>query len=145
MAEHTDEPTAVAEPEISDLDLRNIIDEALWSLDSIRVSKPALDISVNGGRATVRGIVASPMMREHIEDALAGLPVTLDLLDDAAIQHAAAYALATDSRTQAIPPGYRLASRNGHIHVKGRLSVEQAQATLEVVRQVKGVQGASVN
>ena len=145
MAEYTDEPTAVAEPEISDLDLRNTIEEALWSLDSIRVSKPALDISVNAGRATVRGIVPSPMMREQIDEALAGLPVTLDVLDDAAIQHAAAYALATDSRTRAIPPGYRLSSHNGHIHVKGRLSAEQTQAAVEVVGQVKGVQGASVN
>ncbi|MBM4423984.1 MAG: hypothetical protein FJ030_11430 [Chloroflexi bacterium] len=141
MSEHT---TVVAEPAISDLDLRNLVEETLWALDSIRVSKPALELKVAEGQAALSGIVASPMMRDQIAEALAGLPVILDLMDDAAIQHAAAYALATDSRTASIPPGYRLTVHNGHIHLKGALTPEQKQAALDVLGMVKGAKGASL-
>jgi osmotically-inducible protein OsmY len=145
MADHAPEPTVVAEPEISDLDLQNSIEEGLWSLDSIRVSKPALEIYVRDGRGTVSGIVASPMMRQQIEEVLSGLPVTLDVMDDGGIHYAASYALATDARTASIPPGYRLTAHNGRIYVKGKLTPEQAQAVRDVVSEVRGVRGVSVN
>jgi osmotically-inducible protein OsmY len=142
MDEHT---MTMTEPAVSELDLRRTIEEALWSLDSIRVSKPALEVKMSGGQATVSGIVASPMMREQIEEMLRGLPVTLELLDDAAIQHAAAYTLATDPRTASIPPGYRVTMHNGHIHVKGKLTPEQTQTAQNVLSGVKGSKGVTVN
>lgn len=141
-----DEHTAVAAgPDVSDLDLRRTIEEALWSLDSIRVSKPLLEVNVSEGRGTLSGIVASPMMREQIEEVLGGLPVTLDLLDDAAIQYAAAYALATDPHTASIPPGYRLTVHNGRVHVKGKLTAEQIGAVRDVLSGVKGGRGVTIN
>ena len=145
MADHAHEQTLDVESEIPDLDLRKTIEEALWSLDSIRVSKPALEINARDGRATVSGIVASPMMRQQIEEVLTGVPVTLEVMDDAAIQCAAAYALATDSRTASIPPGYRMTAHNGRVHVKGKLTSEEIQAVRDVVSEVRGVSGVSVN
>lgn len=142
--EHEHAP-AMTEPAVSDLDLRSIIEEALWSLDSIRVSKPAIEVSVANGHATVSGIVASPMMREQIEEVLSGLPVTIAVMDDAAIQNAVAYALAMDPRTASIPPGYRVTPYNGHIHVKGKLTPEEAEAAWAVASAVKGVRGVTIN
>src|SRR3990172_6977746 len=142
MDEHT---MTMTEPAVSELDLRRTIEEALWSLDSIRVSKPALEVKMSGGDGAGGGVVASPMMREQIEEILRGLPVIFELSDDAAIQHAAAYALATDSRTASIPPGYRVTEHNGHIHVKGKLAPEQTQAVQNVLSGVKGSKGVTVN
>ncbi len=142
MDEHT---STLTSPTTADIDLRNAIEEALWSLDSIRVTKPALEITVSGGQAEVSGLVASPMMRQQIEEVLSRLPARIDLMDDAAIGYAAAHALAADSRTAAIPPGYRLTSHNGHIHLKGKLMPEQAQAMQAVLAGVRGVREVSVN
>jgi osmotically-inducible protein OsmY len=145
MADHSNEhDTAVAEPAISDLDLRNTIEEALWSINAIRETKPDVEVAVNHGQATVSGIVSSPMMRREIQEALQGWPVELFLLDDAAIQNAAALALALDARTKAIRPGYRVTSQNGHISVTGKFTAEQAQAIKEVAGEVTGVKGVSV-
>lgn len=144
MADHSHDPAPVTEPAISDLDLQNTIEEALWSLDSIRVTKPAVTVKADGGHATVSGVVASPMMREQIEEVLAGLPVTISLADDAGIQYAAAYALAMDSRTSAIPAGYRVTSYNGHVYVNGKFAAEQAAAVKEVVGGVKATRGVTV-
>jgi len=144
MADHSHEPEAVAEPPISDLDLQNTIEDALWSLDSIRVSKPILEVKVKGGHATVSGVVASPMMREQIEEVLRGLPVTISLADDAGIQYAAAYALAMDARTSSMP-GYRLTSYNGHVYVTGKFTAEQAEAIKAVAGEVKAARAVTVD
>ncbi len=145
MADHSHDPAPVAEPAISDLDLREQIEEALWSVDSIRVSKPVLEVKAEGGHATVSGIVGSPMMREQIEEVLSGLPVTISLADDAGIQYAAAYALAMDPRTSAIPPGYRLSSYNGHVYVTGKFTSEQVEAIKAVVGGVKAARAVSID
>lgn len=145
MADHSNEhDTAVAEPAISDLDLRNAIEEALWSLNSIRVSKPALEVAVNRGQATVSGIVSSGVMRAEIAEALRDWPVELFLLDDTSIQNSVALALALDARTKAIAPGYRVTAYNGHISVKGKFTAEQTQAVKEVAGEVTGVKGVTV-
>lgn len=144
MADHSHDPAPVTEPVISDLDLQNTIEEALWSLDAIRVTKPAVTVKAEGGHATVSGIVGSPMMREQIEDVLAGLPVTISLADDAGIQYAAAYALAMDLRTSAIPAGYQVTSYNGHVFVRGKFTPEQRQAIRAVVEAVKSTRDVTV-
>lgn len=146
MADHSQEQdTAVAEPVISDLDLRSMIEEALWSLDSIRVTKPDLAVAVNHGQATVSGVVNSPMMRAEIAEALRGRPVELFLLDDASIVNAAAYTLAMDPRTRAVPPGYRVHSHNGRLAIQGKFTPAQEQAVKEVAGEVTGVKAVSVN
>ena len=146
MADHShDDPTPVAEPVISDLDLRTTIEDALWAIDSIRVTKPALTVAAHNGQATVSGIVNSPMMKSEIEEALHGWPAELFILDDATIQNSAAYALAMDARTSAIAPGYRVQSHNGQVDVMTKLTTEQAQAVREVVGEVAGVKGVNIN
>jgi hypothetical protein len=146
MADHTHEPdAAVAEPQISDLDLRTAVENALWSLDSIRVTKPALTVAAHNGQATVSGVVNSPMMKSEIAEALRGWPVELFVLDDAAVQNAAAFALAMDARTSAIGPGYRVQSHNGQVDVMGKFTPDQAQAVREVIIEVAGVKGVTIN
>ncbi len=146
MADHAHEDTApVAEPAISDLDLRTNIEDALWTLDSIRVTKPALTVAAHNGQATVTGVVNSPMMRAEIQEALHGWPVELFILDDATIQTNAAYALATDARTSAINLGYRVLSHDGNIDVMGKFTPEQAQALRDVAGEVTGVKSVTIN
>ena len=146
MADHAhDQVAAVAAPEISDLDLRTTIEDQLWSIDSIRVTKPQLQVAAHNGQATVSGVVNSPMMRAEITEALRGWPVELFVLDDAAIQNAAAFALAMDTRTSAIGPGYRVQSHDGSVDVMGKFNPEQAQAIREVVGEVAGVKAVAIN
>jgi osmotically-inducible protein OsmY len=145
MADHAHEVEAVAAPEISDLDLRTNIEDLLWSLDSIRVTKPQLQVAAHNGQATVSGVVNSPMMRAEITEALQGWPVELFILDDAAIQNAAAYALAMDARTSAIGPGYRVQSHDASVDIMGKFTSEEAQAIREVVGEVAGVKAVAIN
>jgi osmotically-inducible protein OsmY len=146
MADHSHEQEAtLAEPAISDLDLHRTIEEALWAIDSIRVTKPDLEVAAHNGRATVSGIVNSSMMRSEIAAALRGWPVELFLVDDGGIQNAAAYALATDARTRGLRPGYRVQSLNGQVEVRGNFSPEQTAAIQEVAGEVTGVKLVKVN
>ena len=144
MADH-DHAEAVAVPEISDLDLRTNIEDLLWSIDSIRVTKPQLQVAAHNGQATVSGVVTSPMMRAEITEALQGWPVELFILDDAAIQNTAAYALAMDARTSAIGPGYRVQSHDASVDIMGKFTPEQAQAIRDVVGEVAGVKAVAIN
>jgi len=146
MADHAhEEIAAVAAPEISDLDLRTNIEDLLWSLDSIRVTKPQLQVAAHNGQATVSGVVNSPMMRAEITEALQGWPVELFILDDAGLQNTAAYALAMDPRTSAIGPGYRVQSHDASVDVMGKFTPEQAQAIREVISEVAGVKAVAIN
>ncbi len=135
----------VTGPEVSDLDLRTSIEDTLWALDSIRVTKPPLEVAVHNGQATVSGLVNSPMMRAEITEALHGWPVELFILDDASVQNAAAYALAMDARTRSIAPGYRVQSLDGIVNVQGKFTPEQVQAIRDVASEVTGVKGVIIN
>ncbi|MBI3244183.1 MAG: hypothetical protein HYZ49_18025 [Chloroflexi bacterium] len=140
------EEQTVVDTASTDLDLQNAIDETLWSLDSVRVTKPLLEVKVSGGQARVSGVVATGVIQEQIEGALFDLPgVAVDLMNDDALEYSAAYALATDSRTRQIKPGYRLAAHNGLIQLISRFSPEERAAAEEVIRAVKGVRGVRVN
>jgi osmotically-inducible protein OsmY len=82
------------------------------------------------------------MIQEQVAEALSDLPgVTLDLVNDDELEYAAAYAVATDSRTRQIKPGYRLVSHSGLVQLLGKLSPEESAAAEEVIGQVKGVRG----
>jgi osmotically-inducible protein OsmY len=130
----------------ADLDLQNAVAERLWSLDTVRVTKPLLEVKVSGGQATVSGAVSTRVIQEQIADALSDLPnVTINLVNDDELEYAAAYAVATDSRTRQIKPGYRLVSHNGLVQLLGKLSPEESAAAAEVIRGVKGVRGAKVS
>ena len=140
------EEQTIVDTTATDLDLQNAIKETLWSLDTVRVTKPLLEVKVSGGQATVSGVVATGVIQEQIMDALGDLPnVTVDLVNDDELEYAAAYILATDSHTRQIKPGYRLAAHNGLVQLIGRLSSEESAAAAEVIRGVKGVRGARVN
>ncbi len=130
----------------ADLDLQNAVAERLWSLDTVRVTKPLLEVKVSGGQATVSGAVSTRVIQEQIADALSDLPnVTINLVNDDELEYAAAYAVATDSRTRQIKPGYRLVSHNGLVQLLGKFSPEESAAAAEVIRGVKGVRGAKVS
>jgi len=133
----------------TDLDLKVAIEEALWRMDTTRITHPDLEIEVRDGHATVSGVVNSPMIQELIEETVRGLPhlagVTMDLVNDDALKYAAAYALATHPRTRSIRPGCRVVSHDGHIHVIGNFSPVEVVAAQEVVRGISGVRGVKVN
>ncbi len=140
---------ATADTVETDLDLKVAIEEALWRMDTTRITHPDLEIEVRDGHATVSGVVNSPMIQELIEETLRGLPelagVTMQLVNDDALKYAAAYALATHPRTRSIQPGCRVVSHNGHIRVSGKFSPGEAMAAEEVIRAVSGVRGVKVN
>ena len=133
----------------TDLDLKVAIEEALWRMDTTRITHPDLEIVVRDGQATVSGVVNSPMIQELIEETLRGLPelagVTMRLVNDDALKYAAAYALATNPRTRSIQPGCRVVSHDGYIHVIGNFSPVEAVAAEEVIRGISGVRGVKVN
>jgi|CXWL01.1.fsa_nt_gi osmotically-inducible protein OsmY len=140
------EEQTIVDTTATDLDLQNAIEETLWSLDTVRVTKPLLEVRVHHEQATVSGVVSTRMIQEQVTEALSDLPgVTLDLVNDDELEYVAAYAVATDSRTRQIKPGYRLVSHNGLVQLLGKLSPEESAAAVEVIRGVKGVRGARVN
>ncbi len=140
---------ATADTVETDLDLKVAIEEALWRMDTTRITHPDLEIEVRDGHATVSGVVNSPMIQELIEETLRGLPelagVTMQLVNDDALKYSAAYALATNPRTRSIQPGCRVVSHDGHIHVIGNFSPGEAMAAEEVIRAVSGVRGVKIN
>lgn len=129
----------------TDLDLREEIETRLWSLDVIRVAHPALDIDVQNGHGVVRGVVESRMMHAYIAEALADLPVMLEVVSDSQLESAAAMALATDGRTHSLKPGFQVMSRSGMMTVAGKFSAEERAAVAAVVSSVKGVRGVVVS
>jgi len=141
------EPT-VLDTTASDLDLKTAIEDALWTLDTVRVSNPDLEISVREGHATVRGIVGARAIQSQVMEAVNSAPglaeVTFELLNDDDLEYAAALALATDSRTRGIRPGYRVMSHDGHIRVFGKFRPEEAEAAEAVIKGVEGVKEVKV-
>lgn len=139
---------AVLDTTASDLDLKTAIDNALWSLDTVRVANPELEVSVSGGHARVRGVVPARAIQSQVTEAVNSVPglseVTFDLTNDDDLEYAAAYALATDSRTRAIRPGYRVMAHDGHVKLFGKFTAEEAAAAEEVIKSVAGVRGVKV-
>lgn len=142
------EQTMTADAAAADLDLRDRIEDALWSLDTVRNTRPAIAVTVRGGHAALDGVVPSPMIRDQIEHVVRGVAglsgLSLNLLSDSEIEYRAAYALATDARTRGIRPGYRVVSRNGQIRMIGRLSPDERAAAEAVLRSVRGVRAVVV-
>ena len=140
---------ATADTVDTNLDLKVAIEEALWRMDTTRITHPDLEIEVRDGHATVSGAVNSPMIQELIEETLRGLPevarVTMRLVNDDALKYAAAHALAIHPRTRSIQPGCRVVSHDGTIHVTGTFSPGEAVAAEEVIRGISGVRGVKVN
>jgi osmotically-inducible protein OsmY len=132
----------------TDLDLKALIEEALWTIDTVRVSNPPLEVLVKEGHAIVRGIVGARAIQSQVMEAVDSVPglseVTFELLNDDDLEYAAAHALATDSRTRSIRPGYRLMSHDGHIQVFGKFTGEETSAAKEVIKSVAGVRGVKV-
>ena len=140
--------TLVLDTTASDLDLKTAIEDALWSLDTVRVANPDLEVSVNGGHALVRGVVPARAIQSQVMEAVNAIPglneVTFELLDDDSLEYAAAYVLATDSRTKSIRPGYRVMAHDGHVKLFGKFTAEEAAAAEEVLKGVAGVRGVKV-
>jgi osmotically-inducible protein OsmY len=131
-----------------DLDLRTAVEDVLNRLDVVRSSRAEIDVEVVNGHVTLRGVVQSPMMAAEVERAVAEVPgiaaLTNLLIDDGTLSRQVAEALATEPRTQAIPPGYEVTAIFGHITLIGRFTPDESRAVLAVTQSVPGVRAVNV-
>jgi osmotically-inducible protein OsmY len=88
------------------------------------------------------------MMAADVERAAAEVPgvtqVTNLLVDDGTLSRQIAEALATDPRTQAIPPGYEVNPIFGHVFLVGRFTPDEARAVMAVAQSLPGVRSVNV-
>ena len=131
-----------------DLDLTAAIHDVLNQLDLVRGSRARVSVQVNGGQVTLTGAVQSPMVAVDVERAVADVPgveqVINDLVDDGTLVRDVAEALATDPRTQAIPPGYEVTSVFAQVTLIGRFTDAEGQAVMAVTQAVPGVRSVNV-
>jgi osmotically-inducible protein OsmY len=131
-----------------DLDLRTAVEDVLNRLDIIRSSRAEVEVEVANGHVTLRGAVQSPMTAVDVERAAAEVPgvtqVTNLLVDDGTLSRQVAEALATDARTQAIPPGYEVTSIFGHVMLVGRFTADEARDVMAVTQSIPGVRSVNV-
>jgi osmotically-inducible protein OsmY len=131
-----------------DLDLRTAVEDVLNRLDIVRSSRVEVYVEVANGHVTLSGVVQSPMVSVEVERAVAEVPgvtqVTNLLVDDGTLSRQVAEALATDSRTQAIPPGYEVTVLFGHVTLVGRFTPDEARAVMSVTQSVPGVRAVNV-
>lgn len=132
----------------SDLDLWAEIRANLNQLDLVRSSRAQVEVQVAAGAVTLIGAVQSPMVAVEVERAVAEVPgvesVQNDLVDDGTLSRAIAEALATDPRTQAIPPGYEVTVIFAQVTLIGRFTDSEAQAVMAVAQALPGVRGVNV-
>lgn len=130
------------------LDLTAAIHDVLNQVDVLRGSRARVSVQVNGGQVTLTGAVQSPMAAVDVERAVADVPgveqVLNDLVDDGTLVRDVAEALATDPRTQAIPPGYEVTAVFAQVTLIGRFTNAEAQAVMAVTQAVPGVAGVNV-
>jgi osmotically-inducible protein OsmY len=131
-----------------DLDLHAAVHDVLNSLDLVRGTRAEIDVAVSNGHVTLRGVVQSPMVVVEVERAVAEVPgvagLTNLLVDDGTLSRNVAEALATDPRTQSIPPGYEVTSVFGHVTLVGRFTNDEARAVMAVTQAVPGVHAVNV-
>lgn len=131
-----------------DLDLLDAVHTALNQLDLVRSSRAQVVVQVAAGHVTLHGAVQSPMVAVEVERAVADVPgvesVHNALVDDGNLSRSVAEALATDPRTQAIPPGYEVTAVFAQITLIGRFTDTEAQAVMAVTQAVPGVRGVNV-
>jgi osmotically-inducible protein OsmY len=131
-----------------DLDLHAAVHDVLNSLDLVRGTRAEIDVAVANGHVTLRGVVQSPMVVVEVERAVAEVPgvagLTNLLVDDGTLSRNVAEALATDPRTQSIPPGYEVTSVFGHVTLVGRFTNDEARAVMAVTQAVPGVHAVNV-
>lgn len=142
------DPNDIAVLTDRDLDLLAEIHDNLNQLDLVRSSRAQVEVHVTAGQVTLTGAVQSPMVAVEVERAVAEVPgvvsVQNDLVDDGTLSREIAEALATDPRTQAIPPGYEVTVVFAQVTLIGRFTDLEAQAVMAVAQAVRGVRGVNV-
>jgi osmotically-inducible protein OsmY len=131
-----------------DLDLLAAIHDNLNQLDLVRASRARVAVHVAAGQVTLTGAVQSPMAAVEVERVVAEVPgvesIDNQLVDDGTLSRTVAEVLATDPRTQAIPPGYEVTVMFGQVTLIGRFTDAEAQAVMAVTQAVPGVRGVNV-
>lgn len=143
------EATAVPTAVNADLDIEAKVTNAILALDALRAAPAEVNVQVTNGQITLTGIVPSRMIAAEVERVARAVPgvvgVTNQLLDDGSLTLLVARALATDPRTRAIPPGYRVRCVFGSVSLVGKFADEQMRdAAVEVAQSVSGVRSAKV-
>jgi osmotically-inducible protein OsmY len=147
--EFTMEATATPTNLSTDLDLEAAVRDAILELDNLRPTQSEVTISVTNGQVRLTGIVPSRMIAAEVERVARTVPgvteVSNELLDDGSLTLQLARTLATDPRTRAIPPGYKITSVFGHITLVGDFADEQVhQMVIDVCQSVHGVRSVKI-
>jgi len=127
----------------SDMDTEAEVTRAIYSLDNVRPTRSEVVISATRGQVLLTGYVPTEMIATEAVPGVVG--VSNQLVDDTSLTRRVAEALATDSRTRAIPPGYQVTSTVGYVTVvaEGFDEAQRAETT-EVCQSVTGVRGVKV-
>lgn len=129
--------------EMLDLDLLEVVNEALHSLDSVRETGLALQVNVLDEVVTVSGVVLSRIMRQVVLQTVSRVPgvrnVISRLYTDTDLAAAVSQALAADPLTQAMSH-IKVTSYRGQVMLVGKATgTGGAHAASQVASGVPGV------
>lgn len=140
----TQEQIASLEKPRTDLNLYEALVNSIMGLDIVRQSKIPLDISVQQGVVTLRGVVMSRIMRRAVlfrATTTPGVQKVVDLLyEDPQLAVAVAVELAAEPELRAGPSTVKARSYQGIITLSGQVRSETGrEAAKRAALRVEGV------
>src|SRR5579859_3471983 len=131
-----------------DIDIQADAERAILSLDTANSTGIKVKVGVAQGQVTLTGHLRSEMIAAGIERAVRAVngvdSVVSHLVNDSSLVRRLATALASDARTQPIPPGYQVQSAFGRVLVVGVFDNEARLAIGQVCSSVPGVRSVQI-
>lgn len=134
-------PTPASE---SDARLARQLRQALHNIEPLRLLHSPLEVTVEDGVVTIRGVVASvsvwTQIRTAVQEVAEGHEVRAELLTEADLEVQTAQALATDPRTRHAAAGIYVNAVNDRVVLSGRVpTADVAEAAAAIASEVPGV------
>lgn len=128
----------------SDARLARQLQQALRNIEPLRLLHSPLEVTVEDGVVTIRGVVASvsvwTQIRTAVQEVAEGHEVRAELLTEADLEVQTAQALATDPRTRHAASGIYVNAVNDRIVLSGRVpTADVAEAAAAIASEVPGV------
>ncbi len=128
----------------TDADIKAEIYDAFRSYDALHLTKPRIEVEVQEGAVTLRGVVLGAGqwgMAEKLAAEVNGvISVRNELLDDPTIEGDVARVLARDPKVRLSTSVVRIKSHNGVVTLRGPVLTQMQQMAAEAaVRSVPGV------
>ena len=92
----------------------------------------------------MRSDMIAPAIEQAVRAVVGPRSVVNHLVDDSSLVRRLATALATNARTQAIPPGYQVISTFGRVRVVGTFADETRAAICQVCSDVPEVRSVEI-